>query len=283
METKTQAKGWAGFLQHPITRFFAALFMVATPVMIAQIVIEAFDFDLVTKNVILIAASVFLIIGMYSLYVRAFEKRAVSEFGLQGAARELGSGILLGALLFGSVVAVLALSGMYRVDGLNSPSVLLIPFMISVFSGLFEEVLMRGILFRILEDSLGSWFALAISAVIFGALHLLNEHATVNGAVAIMLEAGILLAAAYMFTRRLWFAIGIHFAWNFTQGGIFGITISGNEPMAGLLRSSLNGPEWLTGGAFGAEASVIAVVVCLLAGVYLLARAHQKGNFIAPF
>jgi membrane protease YdiL (CAAX protease family) len=220
---------------------------------------------------------------MYSAYVRFIEKREVTEFALTGALRELAAGTMVGGLLFSGVVAVLAALGMYRVDGINSLQVLLIPFLLSMFSGVFEEILLRGILFRIIEEGLGTWLALAISAVIFGLLHLANENATLTGAVAIILEAGILLAAAYTLTRRLWLAIGIHFAWNFMQGGIFGIVISGNEPMPGLLRSSLIGPEWLTGGAFGAEASVVAVVLCLLAGIYLLVLSVRKGHVIRPF
>jgi hypothetical protein len=123
---------------------------------------------------------------------------------------------------------------------------------------------------------------LVISAVVFGFLHLIYPNATLVAAVAIALEAGILLAAAYVLTRRLWLAIGIHFAWNFTQGGIFGVAVSGNQAR-GLLQSTLTGPELLSGGAFGAEASLFAILVCLAAGVYLLWRAWRKGSFVTPF
>ena len=85
-----------------------------------------------------------------------------------------------------------------------------------------------------------------------------------------------------MLTRRLWMAIGIHAAWNFTQSGIFGVPTSG-FPMKGVLVSELSGPEWLSGGAFGAEASVVTLTICTVAGVALLALAHRRGQFIAPF
>jgi len=145
-----------------------------------------------------------------------------------------------------------------------------------------EEILIRGLLFRIMEETLGTWIALAISAVIFGFLHLANPNATLWGAIAIAIEAGIMLAAAYVFTRRLWLPIGIHFAWNFSQGAIFGVAVSGNE-VQGLLQSTLSGPTLLSGGAFGAEASIIAVMICLLAGIALTTLAMKKGNFIQPF
>ena len=134
---------------------------------------------------------------------------------------------------------------------------------------------MRGIIFRITEESLGTWLALAISAVIFGLLHLVGPDSTLQGAVAIMVGPSVLLAGAYKVTGRLWFPIGIHAAWNFTQGGIFGVTISGH-PGEGWLQGTLTGPGWLSGGSFGVEGSVVATLICLLAGVLCFASAARK-------
>jgi hypothetical protein len=97
-----------------------------------------------------------------------------------------------------------------------------------------------------------------------------------------MIEAGILLAAAYAYTGRLWLPIGIHIAWNFTQGGIFGVEVSGNTS-EGLLQGKLSGPLWLSGGAFGAEGSVIAVCICLAMGIFLLWRTVKSGRIRQPF
>ncbi len=88
---------------------------------------------------------------------------------------------------------------------------------------------MRGVLFRIVEESLGSWIALALSAALFGALHAFNPGATLTSSIAIALEAGVLLAAVFMVTRRLWMVIGLHTAWNFTEGGVFGASVSGGD------------------------------------------------------
>jgi membrane protease YdiL (CAAX protease family) len=133
-----------------------------------------------------------------------------------------------------------------------------------------------------MEESLGTWLALLISALIFGLMHIANPNATLWSALAIAIEAGIMLAAAYTLTRRLWLPIGIHFAWNFVQGGIFGVAVSGNG-VRGLLQSTLSGPALLSGGEFGAEASIFAVIVCLAAGVYLIQAAWKKGNILKPF
>jgi uncharacterized protein len=115
--------------------------------------------------------------------------------------------------------------------------------------------------------------------VLFGLMHFPNPQATVLSSVAIALEAGVMLAAAYMVTRRVWLAIGIHVAWNFTQSGIFGVTTSGVDS-TGYLEGHLHGPSLLSGGAFGPEASIVAVAVCLAAGLYLLRVADAKGRIV---
>jgi len=184
--------------------------------------------------------------------------------------------------LFTATIGLISLFGFYHVSGFNPWTVLLPALSLSIVSGVVEEVLVRGILFRIMEEALGTWLALAISALLFGWMHISNPNATLWSALAIAIEAGIMLAAAFIFTRRLWLAIGIHFAWNFVQGGIFGVAVSGNG-VQGLLQSTLDGPPLLSGGAFGAEASIFAVIVCLAAGIYLTWSAWKKGNFIQPF
>jgi len=218
----------------------------------------------------------------YRLYVRAIERRSAIEFGAQGAARELGSGLALGAALFSVVIGVLGALGVYTATGWRGPQVLVAPLAISVGAAVIEELLFRGAIFRIIEATLGTWIALAISALLFGAAHLGNENASWLAAAAIALEAGVMLGAAYVLTRRLWLPIGIHAAWNFTQGGIFSVAVSGGKTI-GLLEATLAGPPWLTGGAFGAEASVVALVLCTALGVWLLVLAARRGNFIAPF
>src|SRR5690606_38179680 len=103
------------------------------------------------------------------------------------------------------------------------------PLTMAFTSAIFEEILLRGIIFRILEEKLGSYIALFISALIFGALHLANPNSSITAAVGLAIQAGLLLGAAYIYTRNLWFPIAIHFAWNFTQSAVFGANVSGGS------------------------------------------------------
>ena len=211
----------------------------------------------------------------YYIFVHFIERRKMAELSLSGAAYEIAWGIVIGVLFSGSVMGILWLTGSYKVLGANSVSVLLSPLFFAVSSAVFEEILFRGVLFRMIEQSFGSWIALVISAAIFGGLHLINKNATIVGVTAIMLQAGFTMGAAFILTRRLWLPIGIHFAWNFTQVGVFASAVSGNEAVQGFLRSTLMGPDWITGGMFGIEASMVTVVLGLMVGVFFLTHSKE--------
>jgi uncharacterized protein len=271
---------WSRVLTFPLVQIVVAILFVAIPFAVVTTPFNLFVTDKSLRRVgaLLLAA---VVLAGYSAYVRVIEKRAVTELSGQRALRELGAGLALGALLFSATVGILAALGIYQVTGNNGWQSMLAILPACILSGVLEEVLIRGVVFRILEKWLGSWVALGISAVIFGGLHLLNPGATLLNAAAISIEAGVLLAAAYMLTRRLWLCIGTHIAWNFTQGGIFSVAVSGGESK-GLLQSRMVGPDWLTGGAFGAEASVVALGICLTVGIALLVLARSQGNVVPP-
>jgi membrane protease YdiL (CAAX protease family) len=219
---------------------------------------------------------------VYRGFVRWIEKRPVTELGTKGAALETTGGVLLGAAMFGATVGILALLGCFRVLGLDSWEALPTALVASAVSAVVEEIIFRGIIFRITEESLGTWIALVISALLFGAVHMLNPNASLQGGIAIVLEAGIFLAAAFLTTRRLWFVMGAHFGWNFTEGGIFGAAVSGNTTH-GLFAGAANGPAYLSGGIFGVEASVVAIAVSVVVSIFLLRKAKAEGKFVTPF
>ena len=187
-----------------------------------------------------------------------------------------GAGV--GAAYLCASVGILALLGGYRITGVTfAGQALAGGLLLHVFVGVFEETLVRGILFRFLEEGFGSWIALAITALLFGFSHLSNPNATMWSAIAIALEAGVSIGAVYMATRSLWFAMGLHTAWNFLQGALFGVAVSGiDAPTDSLFQPLIQGNPWLTGGAFGIEASVITVVLGLGLGVSFIVYAVRQ-------
>ena len=230
--------------------------------------------------IIAISAVPLTLLG-YWLLVRFVGGRPVIELGGRGAAlRELLVGLAMGALLMCAVIAVLTLLGSYHVVDVGWNTGVLAGLQAGILAGFTEEILVRGVMLRLIEGWLGTWWALAITAVFFGVAHLGNPQATVFGAVAIILEAGILLGACYLLTRRLWLAIGVHAAWNFVQGGIFGSDISGTGSGRGLIEARFTGPDLLTGGAMGVEGSIVAVLLCTTAGLAMLLAVYRRGLIV---
>ncbi|MCE2946638.1 MAG: CPBP family intramembrane metalloprotease [Betaproteobacteria bacterium] len=221
-------------------------------------------------------------LAIYAGFVRWVEGRQVTELALSPAARELGLGLAVGTALYTSCVLVLMVLGIYRIEGLNPLSFLLPAVAMALSSGFLEELLFRGALFRIVEEWAGSWVALVVSSFVFGFLHLVNPEATVTGALFSSIEAGLLLAAAYMVTRRLWLGIGFHVSWNYTQSAVFSGIVSGGEAAPGLIRDTIEGPALLTGGSFGIEASLTAFVFCTAVGIVLLRMAMRRGHVVPP-
>ncbi|MDB5748591.1 MAG: family intrarane metalloprotease [Massilia sp.] len=216
----------------------------------------------------------------YGAYVRHVEKRAATELSPSRALPELGVGLAIGAAMVAAQVGILYALGYYQVSGMNAWTMQFVqPLAVMLLVGVLEEVIGRGIVFRITEESLGSWPAIAISALLFGLVHLPNEGAGIL-AIGITVAAGAFFAAAYMVTRRLWLCIGIHVAWNYTLGSIFSSAVSGHESK-GLLVGNLTGPDWISGGSFGLEASILTLLSLVLVGGWFLRLAWTRGHFVA--
>lgn len=210
------------------------------------------------------------VLAAYALFVRLYERRWPRELRPAGVWTWLPLGFAVGAGLVSVSALVLRWGGWAVVERVAPPGewgTLAALALGSQFAvACIEEVLIRGVLFRIAEDSLGSWWALGLSAALFGLMHLGNENATWAAALGLSLQAGVLLGAAYMASRSLWLPIGIHWAWNGIQAGVFGGALSGNAVRA-IVTARPAGPDYLSGGPFGLEGSVLTTLWCALVGV----------------
>jgi len=189
---------------------------------------------------------------------------------------------LLGFGLYTLCVLIAIALGLYRIEGFNGWQGVLRSLWVIPLAPVFEELLFRGVVFRILEEVLGGWLALVLSSVAFGLIHMGNPGETFAGIAAIAIVFGPMLAAPYMLTRRLWLGIGLHGAWNFTMGKIFSGSVSGNAAPQGLFKTTFQGPELLTGGSAGMEGSLIAVLVATTASVLLLILTVRRGKIVPP-
>lgn len=283
METLTAKQKIFNF---PVTKIILALLTFMAFIIIGQQIAAKLlgmtaldkDFRNLFKGIFVSA----LAVTSYILFFTYYEKRAVTELSSKRLAQNLILGTLIGFVLQALTILVIYISGGFSIVAINPVSFILIPLTVAFTIAIIEEILVRGIVFRIIEEKLGTYIALSISAVLFGALHMANPNSTMLSGLCITF-AGFLLGAAFVYSRNLWFPIALHFAWNFTQSGIFGAITSGNEKTKSLLESKIQGSVLLTGGEFGPEGSIQATLFCLIAAIVLLALSHKENKIIAPY
>jgi membrane protease YdiL (CAAX protease family) len=203
----------------------------------------------------------------YLIYKIAY-RRPVAQLGM-AKEKWLSNflvGILFGLVIFSVVAGILAVTGTLSFTGINPGFFKEYGFFmaLSTFSaGFGEEMLCRGLLTFQMKTTRKKWAILAVPSLIFSLLHLMNPGVTVISLVNIIL-VGVLFGVLLMRTGSLWICIGAHGMWNLTQGALYGIKVSGIQT-SGVFVSDLSGPSFLAGGEFGAEGSIVATAVLLLA------------------
>ena len=270
----------------PVTKIILALLTFMAVVIIGQqIAVKLLGLTSLDKDYRNLLKGLFVsasCVWSYVLFFKKYDKRTVTEFAAKGVAKNLIIGASIGFVLQSLTILVMYLNGNYSVVNINPFSFILIPFALMFTVAIIEEILIRGIIFRIMEEKLGSYIALTISSLLFGALHLANPHGTLISGICIT-TAGFLMGAAFIYSRSLWMPIALHFAWNFTQSGIFGAITSGNEKTKSLLEAKIQGPEFITGGAFGPEGSIQAIAFCALGTLILLILSRKQNKIITPY
>ena len=205
------------------------------------------------------------------------ERRALRELSPGLAAKNLVLGVGSGFLLCALVFAALAVHGsvMYAAfAGFDKVPAAALIFAAGV---VFEELIFRGVILRVAEESLGTTPALMLSATLFAASHLGNDGVTAIGVIALF-AGGITLGLTYVLSRNLWLPIGAHFGWNFTLGALFGTAVSGHEAH-GAFRFVLSGPDWLSGGRFGPESSIYSMGFFVLLATALWWHAARRSGW----
>lgn len=270
------------FVDFPLVAMVIALVAVSLPAALASGLFERASPPSPATTLISKLIVVGVMVASYKVVVPHLGERQHDDLSGRSAVPQLAAGVGFGTLLFALIVAVAALGGVYRVTGSGDASYLWAAVIgAGLFPAVTEEIIYRAILFRWIEEFAGSWAALILSSALFGLSHIDNPNADMVSTVGIMLEGGILLGGAYMLTRRLWFAMGIHASWNLTQGELFDIPVSGTDAH-GLLDAKLQGPAFLTGGGFGLEASLIGISIGTAAGVALVWLAVKRGELVRP-
>lgn len=220
--------------------------------------------------------------AVYAVLVRRIERRVASELDIRRGLATFLAGSVVGILLMGTVYLILWGLGVARFSSGTGLDGLTIAIVYNLATAMGEELLFRAVLFRIAEEVAGTTVAIGISAAIFGLVHAANPGATAFGIGALSIEFGVMLALAYVLTRNIWLAIGIHMAWNFTQGYVFGVVVSGTGQPHSILNTSVSGPDLLTGGSFGPEASIVSLGVSAIVSAVLVILILRRHGWQSP-
>ncbi|TKA12774.1 CPBP family intramembrane glutamic endopeptidase [Actinacidiphila oryziradicis] len=219
-------------------------------------------------------------LAFYWMVMRRVARRSTSEIARRGAGREalLGAGAGLGFILVSALLITTFGGYSFSWAGNGFLSVVWSAVMVQMGAAVTEELMFRGLALQALEQRWGSRVSLVATGLFFGVAHLAAPGASVWSALAIALEAGIMLGAAFLWRRSIWFVVGLHFAWNLAEQ-LLGIPVSGHA-LGGLFTVDVHGPALLTGGGFGLETSIVPVVIGVLLAVRMFVLARRSGGLL---
>ena len=224
------------------------------------------------------ATAVFIYIFLFSFY----EKRKITELSFSTFGNSANLGFFTGFLLQSLFVFVIFIAGGYSITQVNPFSDMIPALTMALTAGFVAEVIIIGIVFRIIEKQFGTAVSLAIMILLFIIAHSGVKDGNIVSVLSTSINAGLLLPAAYVFSRNLWLPIFLHFSWDFTEPGIYGAINPGISITKSLFNSKISGPRLITGGPLGPQNSIQALIICLIMGTIFLWLAKRKNNLI-PF
>lgn len=225
--------------------------------------------------------------AIIAIFLRRDVPNFVDDIGLrkERAPAEIAVGFVAGTVIVCTMFGVMYLFGGYTISQVNWPIDFVPALVLYFLAGFTEEFIFRGYIFRTFEKSAGTIFAIIMSSLAFGFAHFFNMplDATLEykiyACTLLSFEAGLPLSGAFLLTRSLWLATGFHWAWNFMEGTIFGVAVSGTDPGPTLLTSRVHGDQFISGGVFGPEAGLPFFAVGVLCGLAMIYRALKLGRW----
>lgn len=222
--------------------------------------------------------SVAVLLLTYYYLFSFYEKRHIYELSNKNIIQVLFGGFMLGFSILSFVILILYFLGYYKVIQFSGFSYFLAPFSFLVIAALIEEILFRAILYRILENWIGTYIALIILSILFELPHIFNDNVT-----ALSVILGLLFGFAhgimYTYTKRIWLPFAFHLGWNFAQP-FYGSNLSGLEDVGSILIAEFNGPELITGSIYGIEDSILSIFLLLIICIIFLRLSIKKNKIV---
>ena len=275
-------------LQNPLVKILIGLIICYLPLLIVNVLImKPIETSLMlsdeTGRVIRFVVNSVLIFGLYHWFIKWTEDYSNFDWKYQNIGRDMISGALLAIISVSIVCLFLRVINVYRLENFNANlGSILYLLIVFAFMSILEEVLYRGVVYRIIENWLGSVLSLVISGLFFGLFHYFNQDASVISVIAASI-GGLLLGLMYTISQQLWMPIAFHWFWNFTQV-FFDSRLSGSDEYFkyAVIKADFVGADWLTGGKAGIENSYLTLLLTVILVFILFYKANKDGK-ILPF
>ena len=222
-----------------------------------------------------ISFSVLLI--SYRFFSKYYEHRIPVELSVKNLPQFMLGGFTLGFFAISLSIFILYLLGSYKIITLSTTHYTLQLFTLLLTAALVEDLLIRGLIIRVLENWLGTYITLII-AMLFETLHIFNPNATLFSAI-FDLAWGFTMAMLFIYSRRIWLPFFFHVGWNFSQP-FYGSNLTGIDNMGTIIQSEFSGPEILTGGKVGIEGSIFTLIFLIAIGLTVFYFAKKEGKII---
>jgi uncharacterized protein len=217
-----------------------------------------------------------LLLGYYYFF-RLYDKRKITELSIKHLPKEMFGGFAFGFSTISLSIFILYSLGYYQVFGITTAHYSLKLFTVLIVAALIEDLFVRGLIVRELENWLGTNVAIIIGMLV-ETQHSFNDNYNLFGLITDLVW-GFTLAMMFVYTKRIWLSFFFHLGWNFAQP-FYGSNLTGLSNKGSIVQSKFNGPEFFTGGEVGIECSIFTVVILLFIGIILYYRAKREGKII---
>jgi membrane protease YdiL (CAAX protease family) len=279
MMTKTSLKK---ALQFPLIKIIVGIaFCMGSMILVKNYITQPILYKLFSNKIVadtiknLISFSVLLI--SYYLFTKYYERRKATELSTKYFPKEMLLGSVIGFITITLAILILSLLGYYQIIGISTANYSLKLFTILLTAALVEDLLIRGLIIRVLENWLGTYITLII-AMLFETMHLSNPNANLISGIMSLIW-GFTMAMLYVYSKRIWLPFLFHVGWNFAQP-FYGSNLTGLDSMGTIIQSKFEGPILLTGGKVGIEGSITTIVFLLLIGITFLYRAKRENKIL---
>jgi membrane protease YdiL (CAAX protease family) len=220
------------------------------------------------RGIIVVVAGTFVV----WIVRKFFDNKTFISLGLRLdslAVKDFFVGLVISGLMIGTVFVIFLISGLLEITEISWSGstisaifdILLWFFGIGLAVGWSEELAFRGYLLQNMKDGMGLLWAILISCILYGLLHMSNPNSTILSGILIAVF-GYLRIFGWLRSGQLWLSMGMHAGWDFFQGPILGFPVSGMNTES-LIKHNISGADWITGGSFGPEAGIVVIPIII--------------------